>query len=130
MLERGRRGVYSELEVSRGLAPELLTGYFRQQETGWEIRDDIRRQVEFRSINLSGLWPDLPPLDLVLLRNVLIYFDVPTRQQILAKLRGVLQPDGYLLLGGAETTHNLDNDYIPVTFGQSSFYRPRCDQAE
>jgi chemotaxis protein methyltransferase CheR len=128
MLERGRRGVYSDLEVSRGLSPELLNRYFHEQENGWQIRDDIRRKVEFRSINLSGPWPELPPMDLVLLRNVLIYFDVPTRQQILGRVRRVLQPDGYLLLGGAETTHNLDDDFIPVSFGQSSFYRPRRDQ--
>lgn len=130
MLERGRRGRYSDLEVSRGLAPELLNGYFQGHENGWQIRDDIRRQVEFRSINLSGPWPELPPLDLVLLRNVLIYFDVPSRQQVLGRVRRLLQPDGYLLLGGAETTHNLDDDFMPVWFGQSSFYRPRRDQTE
>src|SRR4051794_16860847 len=58
MLERARRGRYSELEVSRGLPPELLNGYFRKQENGWQIRDDIRSMVEFRSINLSGPWPE------------------------------------------------------------------------
>jgi chemotaxis protein methyltransferase CheR len=128
MLERGRRGCYSDLEVSRGLSSELLNTYFQEQECGWQIRDDIRRMVEFRSINLNSPWPELPPMDLVLLRNVLIYFDVPTRQQMLAKVRRVLLPDAYLLLGGAETTHNLDDDFIPVSVGQSSFYRPRRDQ--
>jgi chemotaxis protein methyltransferase CheR len=128
MLERGRQGLFSELEVSRGLTPELLHGYFQEQEKGWQIRDDIRRLVEFQAINLSGPWPELPPLDLVLLRNVLIYFDVPTRQQILGRVRRVLQPDGYLLLGGAETTHNLHDDFIPVACGPSSFYRLRCEQ--
>jgi chemotaxis protein methyltransferase CheR len=127
MLERGRRGRYSELEVSRGLSPELLSGYFQKQDDGWQIRDDVRRQVEFRPINLSGPWPELPPLDMILLRNVLIYFDVTTRRQILGRVRRVLQPDGYLLLGGAETTHNLDDGFVPVSFGQSSFYRPRPD---
>src|SRR5262249_56883881 len=120
---------YSGLEVARGLSPELLKGYFDEQEEGWQIRADLRRMVEFLPINLSGPWPDLPPLDLVLLRNVLIYFDVPTRQQILDRVRRVLQPDGYLLLGGAETTHNLDVGFIPVPFEGVSFFQLRRHQA-
>jgi chemotaxis protein methyltransferase CheR len=123
MLERARRGRYSELETCRGLPPELLAAYFQKQEVGWQIRDDMRRMVEFLSINLSGAWPALPPLDLVLLRNVLIYFDLPTKRRILDRVRRVLQPDGYLLLGGAETTHNLDDGFIPVSFGPVSFFR-------
>jgi chemotaxis protein methyltransferase CheR len=64
-------------------------------------------------------------MDLVLLRNVLIYFDVPSKQQILERLRRVLQPDGYLLLGGAESTHNLDDSFIPVSLGGVSFFQLR-----
>jgi chemotaxis protein methyltransferase CheR len=129
MLERARQGRYSALEISRGLAPELLNGYLQEQENGWQIREDIRSKVEFRSINLNGSWPELPPMDLILLRNVLIYCDVPTRQQILGRVRKVLQPDGYLLLGGAETTHNLDDDFIQVSVGESSYYRLRPTRA-
>jgi chemotaxis protein methyltransferase CheR len=125
MLERARRGLYSGLEVSRGLSAELLGAYFEQQADGWQVRDDIRRMVEFRPINLSSAWPELPPLDLVLLRNVLIYFDVPSRQQMLDRVRKVLQPDGYLLLGGAETTLNLSDGFLPVSFDQTSFFRLR-----
>src|SRR5262245_55410520 len=72
----------------------------------------------------------LPPLDLILLRNVLIYFDSPSRQRILGKVRRVLQPDGYLLLGGAETTHNLDDGFTPVSFEQVSFFRLRASATE
>jgi chemotaxis protein methyltransferase CheR len=125
MLERAREGCYSDLEVSRGVPSELLEAYFCRQAKGWQLRDEIRRMVEFRPINLNGVWPGLPPLDLVLLRNVLIYFDVPTKQQILDRVRQVLQPDGYLLLGGAETTHNLDDGFIPDPFARGSFFRLR-----
>jgi chemotaxis protein methyltransferase CheR len=125
MLERTRLGRYSALEVSRGLPPELRNAYFGEHEDGWQIRDEIRRMVEVRFVNLSGVWPVLPPLDLVLLRNVLIYFDIPTRQRILARVRRVIRPDGYLLLGGAETTYALDDGFLPVSFGQGSFFRPR-----
>lgn len=126
-LARARQGRYSELEISRGLSPELLELYFHKQPNGWQIRDDLRRMVDFRQINLNGPWPELPLLDLILLRNVLIYLDVPTRQQILARVRKVLQPDGYLLLGGAETTYNLDDSFTPVSFEGVSFFqlRPR-----
>src|SRR5262245_13081655 len=129
MLQRARNGLYNDLEVSRGLPTELLQPYFQKQQGGWQLRDDLRRMVDFRPINLSRPWPELPPLDLVLLRNVLIYFDVPTRQQILERVRKVLQPDGYLLLGGAETTLNLDDRFLPVSFDGVSFFQLRRDQA-
>jgi chemotaxis protein methyltransferase CheR len=123
MLARARRGVYSELEISRGVSAELRERYFEKHENGWQIRDELRRMVEFQQINLNGPWPELPPLDLVLLRNVLIYFDTPTKQQILNKVCHVIQPDGYLMLGGAESTHNLDNRFLPVSFENVSFFR-------
>jgi chemotaxis protein methyltransferase CheR len=123
MLERARQGRYSDLEVSRGLSSDLRHRYFHKRADGWHIRDDIRRMVEFRPINLGSAWPHLPPLDLVLMRNVLIYFDLPTRQQVLARLRRAMQPNGYLMLGGAETTHNLDDNFLPVSFGQVSFFQ-------
>lgn len=125
MLERARQGRYSDLEVSRGLPPDLRHMYFHQRDNGWQIRHDIRDMVEFRPINLSSAWPSLPPLDLVLMRNVLIYFDLSTRQQILNRLRQVMQTDGYLMLGGAETTHNLDDNFLPISFGQVSFFQLR-----
>jgi chemotaxis protein methyltransferase CheR len=124
VLERARRGVYSELEVSRGLMPELLRTYFHQHGHRWQVDVSLRQMVEFQRINLSGPWPPLPPLDMVLLRNVLIYFDVPTKQRILEKVRGVLRPDGYLLLGGAESTHHLNDAWSPTAGVGVSLYRP------
>lgn len=123
MLARARRGVFSELEMSRGLSTELRERYFEKRENGWQIHDELRRMVEFRQINLSRHWPELPPLDLVLLRNVLIYFDTPTKQQILEKVRRVIHPDGYLLLGGAESTLHLDDRFLLVSFENVSFFR-------
>lgn len=130
MLARARRGVYSDLEISRGLSVELRAAYFRKQEDGWHISDDLRRRVEFRQINLSGLWPELPPLDLVLLRNVLIYFDAPTKQQILDKMCRVIQPDGYLMLGGAESRYDLDDRFLPVSVDNVSFFRRSPKRSE
>jgi chemotaxis protein methyltransferase CheR len=81
--------------------------------------------VETRYLNLAGPWPWLPRADVVLLRNVMIYFDVPTKQHVLVNVRSVLKPGGYLVLGGAETTHNIDPSYERVSFGAAAVYRLR-----
>jgi chemotaxis protein methyltransferase CheR len=124
MLDRARGGRYSPLEVSRGLSPELLERYFERTEDGWRIKDDLRRRVEFLPINLSGPWPALPPFDLVLLRNVLIYFDAPTRERIFTKVHRALRPDGYLALGAAETASAPGGGFEPVPFEQATLFRP------
>jgi chemotaxis protein methyltransferase CheR len=79
--------------------------------------------VDFQEINLAQAWPILPRMDLVLIRNVMIYFDVETKKAILGRLARVLSPDGYLLLGGAETTFNLDDSYRRVEPLRSGFYQ-------
>ncbi len=100
VLERARQGVYSQLEVNRGLPARLLVKYFRREGLDWRIADDIRSLVDFFPLNLVGAWPVLPPVDVALVRNVLIYFDLPQRKQVLGRIRRHLRPDGYLFLGG------------------------------
>jgi chemotaxis protein methyltransferase CheR len=124
MLERTRAGRYSQLEVNRGLPATMLVKYFTRDGMHWVVSEDLRRMVSAQYLNLNERWPVMPPFDLVLLRNVLIYFDVPTKQQILAKVRQSLRPDGLLLLGGAETTMNLDANFERVPHGRSTWYRP------
>jgi chemotaxis protein methyltransferase CheR len=125
MLARARRGCYSALEVGRGVPADLLARYFRRVSDGWQVVEEVRRLVEFLPVNLVERWPALPLMDLVLMRNVLIYFDVPTRQRVLAGVRRVLRPDGYLMLGGAETTHNIDDGFEVVQAGATTVYRLR-----
>jgi chemotaxis protein methyltransferase CheR len=79
--------------------------------------------VDFRELNLARDWPLDPPLDLIFLRNVLIYFDLETKKSILSKIRRLLRPGGYLLLGGAETTFNVDDAFERAVFDKSAFYR-------
>ena len=114
MLARARAGRYSQIEVNRGLPAALLVKYFRQHGATWELNEDVRRMVEFRELNLARPWPPLPRMDLVFLRNVMIYFDVETKKAILGRVARLLRPDGYLLLGGAETTLNLDDSFRRV----------------
>ena len=123
VLARARSGRFNQLEVNRGLPASLLVKYFARQGPEWEFREDLRRRVEFREMNLVKEWPWLPPLDIVFLRNVLIYFDVQAKKAILANTRRLLRPGGYLLLGGAETTYNVDDAFERVTFDKTSCYR-------
>jgi chemotaxis protein methyltransferase CheR len=123
VLERARQGRYKQIEVNRGLPAALLVKYFEQRGTDWHLKPVIRNQVEFKEMNLAQAWPALPRMDLVLLRNVMIYFDVETKKAILGRLARVLKPDGYLLLGSAETTFNLDDSYRRVDSLTTGFYQ-------
>jgi chemotaxis protein methyltransferase CheR len=123
MLERAGAGRYSQLEVNRGLPAALLMKYFKQHGVTWQLSDDIRRMVEFQEINLAKAWPVLPRMDVVLIRNVMIYFDVETKKTILKKIGSLLRPDGYLLLGGAETTFGIDDSYRRVEHLKTGFYQ-------
>ena len=125
VLARAREGRYSQLEVNRGLPASLLVKYFQKRGYDWHLRDEIRRMVDYQSVNLAGAWPILPPIDLVMMRNVLIYFGTETKKEILAKIRRVLKPDGYLFLGAAETTFNIDDSYERVQLERATCYRVR-----
>ena len=124
MLKRTQEGLYSQLEVNRGLPAPLLVQHFNRVGMHWQVSDDLRRMVQTEFVNLAAPWPVLPPFDLIFMRNVLIYFDVPTKQTILGRVRRQLRPDGLLLLGGAETTMNLDPNFERVQLGRSNWYRP------
>jgi len=125
VLAKARQGRYSQLEVNRGLPASLLIKYFDRQGTQWQVKEDVRRLVEFRQLNLIEPAWGLTAVDIVFLRNVLIYFDVPTKKSVLQKIRHVLRPDGYLFLGGAETTLNLDPSFDRISFERAGCYRLR-----
>jgi chemotaxis protein methyltransferase CheR len=122
MLERARAGHYGQIEVNRGLPAHLLVKYFRRAGVGWEIDGSIRAMVRFRQQNLVDPWPSMPPMDLVLMRNVMIYFDVAAKQEILARVGDALAPHGYLLLGTSETTLHLDDSFRRQAVGPTGWY--------
>lgn len=124
-LDAARAGTYSQLEVSRGLPATYLVKYFAKVDSRWVIKDDLKKMVEFRPMNLIAPWPALGPFDLVFIRNVLIYFDTATKQQILKKIRALLPPDGMMFLGTAETTINLDPDWAPVAVGRTMTFQSK-----
>src|SRR5262249_53053714 len=123
MLRRSKEGRYSQVEVNRGLPINLLLKYFRQEGAFWQLRDDVRSMVDFQPLNLAAPWPQMPAMDLVLLRNVMIYFEVETKKSILRRVARVLRLDGYLVLGGAETTFALDDSYSRIDNLKAGFYQ-------
>lgn len=124
VLARARAGRYSQVEVNRGLPAALLVKYFRRDGLEWEIDASLRSMMEFRELNLTGTWPLMPRADIIFMRNVLIYFSTDMKKQILAKARRNLRDDGYLFLGGAETTLSLDASFERVQGDKGGFYRP------
>jgi len=124
IIERARSGRYSQLEVNRGLPAKYLAKYFTHQGSEWVLSSAIRNMVEFRELNLTVPWSDLPRFDAVFMRNVLIYFEVEKRREIFARLHSAMKPDGYLLLGGAETTFGLSSAFARITWDKTAYYRP------
>lgn len=113
-LDYARAAVYNQFEVNRGLPIPYLVRYFAQTQEGWALKEEIKRMFAFQQLNLIKEWGFMPKMDIIFLRNVLIYFDVPTKKEILAKMRQQLKPDGYLFLGSAETPINLDPKFKRV----------------
>jgi chemotaxis protein methyltransferase CheR len=123
VLERARAGLFSQLEVNRGLPAALLVKYFQKCGAEWQIHENIRRMVKFQEVNLVMPWPSLPSMDIIFMRNVLIYFDSETRTSILGHVHRLLRPDGYLFLGGSETTLGLDQGFEPLPDGRTACFR-------
>lgn len=123
VLDKAREGLYSQLEVNRGLPAPLLVKYFKQEGLSWRISAEIRAMVKYQELNLLSSFSQFPRMDLVFLRNVLIYFDLPTKRDILERIGRLLKPDAYLFLGGAETTVNVDDSYGRLTFGKTVCYQ-------
>jgi chemotaxis protein methyltransferase CheR len=125
VLARARQGRYSQLEVNRGLPAALLLKYFTKQDGRWQLKEEVRRMVEFLEINLVEPWPTLPTMDIILMRNVLIYVGVEMKKAVLTKVRRLLRPDGVLLLGGSESTLYLDESFEPFPAGRPAVFRLR-----
>jgi len=123
MVQRAREGVYKQLEVNRGLPAPMLIKYFERHGLDWRVKEAVRRRTAFRQMSLTESWTSIPPMDVVFLRNVLIYFDVETKRRILARVRRQLKPGGWLFLGSAETTLNIDESFLRVAVERGHAYQ-------
>jgi len=114
VLEKARAGIYSQFEVQRGLPITLLVKYFAQIGDTWQIAPDIRSMVQFRQLNLIDDFAHLGVFDVVFCRNVLIYFNQETKTRVLDRVARVIDRDGYLALGAAETVVGLTESFKPI----------------
>ena len=122
-IDRAKAGLYSQFEVQRGLPIQMLMQHFEEVAGQWRIVERLRNRVDFQTINLLTDFSRLGQFDVVFLRNVLIYFDRDTKLDVLARVRESLVPDGYLLLGAAETMVGL-GDLFKMVPETRALYRP------
>jgi chemotaxis protein methyltransferase CheR len=120
-LTRAQEGLYTQFEVQRGLPMQLLVKYFKRDGTNWRINDTIRAMASFREFNLLADLRPLGQFDIVFCRNVLIYFDQPTKARVLGAIAKQMAPDGLLYLGGAETVLGITDRFAAVS-GERGVY--------
>jgi chemotaxis protein methyltransferase CheR len=123
VLEKSKAGVYSQFEVQRGLPIQLLMKYFKQNGELWQISPEIRAMVQHRQLNLLHDFSPLGTFDVIFCRNVLIYFDQDTKINIFGRLARIMEADGFLVLGAAETVVGLTDVFKPFP-DKRGLYRP------
>lgn len=123
VIEAAKNGVYTQFEVQRGLPIQYLIKYFSQQETRWKINPLMGDRIQFKQLNLLQPFRALGSFDVIFCRNVLIYFGEGTKKDVLARMHDQLTPEGFLLLGGAETVLGLSTDLAPHRSERSLYVR-------
>ena len=115
ILDQARQGLYSQFEVQRGLPIQMLMKYFEQQpDQKWQITNEIKNMVKYDNFNLLASMTALGNFDIIFCRNVLIYFDEATKGDILGRMSKIIAPDGFLMLGGAETVMGITDEFVPL----------------
>jgi len=129
VIEKSKSGIYSQFEVQRGLPIQMLVKYFKQIGELWQINADIRAMVQHRQLNLLHDFSQLGAFDVIFCRNVLIYFDQDTKTNVFDRLARIVEPDGVLVLGAAETVVGLTDAFKPLP-ERRGLYRPTAAAAE
>ncbi len=125
VLERAKQGVFTQLEVGRGLPAIYLAKYFKRAGARWKLQSKIAEKVRFRALNLTNPWPSGPKFDMILIRNVLIYFDEPTKQRVLERACARLKPMGLLVLGAAENGQARSLPLSRVDYERTTVYKSK-----
>jgi chemotaxis protein methyltransferase CheR len=128
VLEKSKAGIFSQFEVQRGLPIQMLVKYFKQVGELWQLNADIRAMVQHRQLNLLQDFSHLGTFDVIFCRNVLIYFDQDTKTGIFDRLARVIEPDGLLTLGAAESVVGISDAFKPVP-ERRGLYRPNAVRA-
>ena len=120
-IEQARRGTYSQFEIQRGLSVTRMIEFFTESPGGWQVKDCIQRQTRFERHNILDHPPASAPFDLILCRNVLLYFDPETRRSAFDSMASALAPDGFLMLGAGETVIGQTNRFTPSDCGSATY---------
>ena len=128
VLEKSKAGIYSQFEVQRGLPIQMLVKYFKQIGEMWQVNADIRAMIQHRQLNLLHDFSQLGVFDVIFCRNVLIYFDQDTKINVFNRLAKTTEPDGFLVLGAAETVVGLTDVFKPFP-ERRGLYRPNAARA-
>ena len=128
VLEKSKAGIYSQFEVQRGLPIQMLVKYFKQSGEFWQVNPELRAMVQHRQLNLLHDFSQLGAFDIIFCRNVLIYFDQDTKINIFNRLARLVEADGFLVLGAAETVVGLTDTFKPVP-ERRGLYRPNAARA-
>ena len=124
MIQKARVAEFSQMEINRGLPMKQLVRFFHRNGETWQAKDELRNIIEHRHLNLTHEWPFMGQFDIILIRNVLIYFDQQTKAGILSRIHRALRPDGYLFIGAAETTIGLGVPFKRQEINGTVSYRP------
>ena len=128
VLEKAKAGVYSQFEVQRGLPIQMLMKYFKQSGETWQVNPELRAMIQHRQLNLLQDFSHLGTFDVIFCRNVLIYFDQETKINIFNRLARQIEPDGFMVLGAAETVVGLTDTFKPVA-DRRGLYKPNDPRA-
>ena len=128
-LARAREGLYTQFEVQRGLPVQMLMKHFKKEDGNWRLSQAIRDMARFQVLNLLGDLRGLGQFDIVFLRNVLIYFDAPTKGRVLEAVARRMAPDGFLYLGGAETVLGITDRFAAAGEGHGVYLPVRSGGA-
>ncbi|MBN4053206.1 protein-glutamate O-methyltransferase CheR [bacterium AH-315-L15] len=123
VLKKARSGTYSQHEIQRGLPTPYLLRYFDQKNSMWVIRDSVKKFIEFRQINLLSSFSSIGPVDVIFCRNILIYFDKKTKEDVLNRMADVLSPSGILFMGISETLIGMGTRLVCIGGKQGSYYK-------
>ncbi|MET0388073.1 MAG: protein-glutamate O-methyltransferase CheR [Polyangiales bacterium] len=123
-LDRAQQGVYSSLEIGRGLPARALAQHFDRAGTSFQVKPGLRAMIDWKQLNLAGRWPPMAIFDVIFIRNVLIYFSPETASSVLQNARIQLQPYGTLFLGTTENMLGLNAGFESMTYGKTICYKP------
>lgn len=129
MVERTQAGKYSQLEINRGLPARMTLKYFKKKGMKYEARPVLKDMIQARPMNLIERWPRMGPFDVVFMRNVLIYFGTDMKRMIFDRILNVMHPEGYMFLGGAETTVGIHEGFQRLNIPKACCYRLKGNMA-